>query len=97
MDQMSALKVKTNVLKELIETKKSASKMKEDGRSLLESKLREDNTSLLREQLMAALHTSRQDCKKTYSTTIQKYRAMGMEYIALQDEYLALAKCTTGE
>ena len=59
MDQMSALKVKINVLKELIETKKSASKMKEDRRSLLESKLREDNTSLLREQLMAALHTSR--------------------------------------
>ena len=30
MDQMSALKVKTNVLNELIETKKSASKMREE-------------------------------------------------------------------
>ena len=30
MDEMSTLKVKMNVFKDLIETKKSASKMKED-------------------------------------------------------------------
>ena len=41
MDTMSRLKVETNVLKELIKTDKSASKM------------REDKMSLLREQLLA--------------------------------------------
>ena len=47
---MSALKVKINVLKELIETEKIASKM------------REDKMSLLREQILASKMRTRHLC-----------------------------------
>ena len=102
MDQMSELKLKTNILQGLIEADKSTSKTREDKLSLLikqmlTSKIREENISLLREQLLVALSTAYQDLKRTNSTTIQRYTAMRIQYIVLQDEYVTLAEYTTGE
>ena len=102
MDEMSKLNFTMNVLQELIGTNKCASKMMEDRMSLLReqmltSKMREKNMFLLRKQLLAALTRAHQDIKKINSTMIQRYTGMRIQYIALQDEYLALAKCTAGK
>ena len=82
MDQMSALKVNMNVLKELTETEKIALKMREDTISLLTEQLLAI-ASNKRSKQYSALRTAHQDIKKTNSTTIPKYTAMSIAYIAI--------------
>ena len=107
---MSVLNVKTEVhlvlckkqLQEVIETEKNTPKMREDRTSMLRenmlaAKMIENNTSLLREQLMVSWSTVDHNTKKINSIMIQRHTTIRIKYIALQDEYLALAKCTTGK
>ena len=104
MDQMSELKLKMNILQGLIEADKSTSKTREDKLSLLReqmlvSKMRDNIASPLREKYWQprAQSIAHQDITKTNPIMIQMYTIMRIQYIALQDEYLALAKCTTGD
>ena len=89
MDQMSVLKVKIDVLNELIETEKSASKMVEDKISLIREQLLA-TTSNKWSQKYAASRTAHQEIRKANSTTVQKHTAMCIEYSAPQ-KHLALA------
>ena len=59
---------------------------------IIESKSREDNAPLVREKWLVSQSTHYQGNK-----VIQRYITMRIQKIALQDEYLALDNCTTGE
>ena len=96
MDHIYALNVKMDALKELIEIEKSALKMRQDEMPVLVEQLLATISTEWSPKYLA-LQTSHQDIKKTNSITIQKHTVMCIEYSALQDEYLALAKCTAGE
>ena len=94
------MKVKINVLKELIETEKSASNMMEDKISFLRGSnagVKDEGGQHVSSERRTAgsLNIAHQDLPKTKSTIIQRYTTICIPYIAFKDEYLALVKCTT--
>ena len=80
MDEMSTLKVEMNVFKDLIETKKSASKMKEDKMPLLRQQLLA-TTSNEWSPNCSTLRTAHQDKKKINLITIQNIQLCALHIL----------------
>ena len=91
---MSTLKVKINVLEELIETEKSASNMREDKMSFLRGSnagVKDEGGQHVSSERRTAgsLNIAHQDLPKTKSTMIQRYKTICIQYVAFKEEYLA--------